>query len=95
MAISIKNKIRSGTLFLFLLLIISGAVSLYYFVNLREDAKNILADNYESLDYSHRLLQQTGVIDGTASKTFKIADSLIKLQENNITEAGEKRQPFL
>ncbi|HSN59533.1 MAG TPA: histidine kinase dimerization/phospho-acceptor domain-containing protein, partial [Ferruginibacter sp.] len=77
-------------MFLFMLLIIVGAVSLYYFVNLREDAKNILADNYESLDYSHRLLQHTGSRNAASDATFKIADSLIKLQENNITEAGEE-----
>jgi signal transduction histidine kinase len=90
MAISIKNKIRSGTLFLFLLLIISSAVSLFYFVNLREDANNILADNYESLDYGHRLLEQTDRLQGPTQLTFKIADSLLTLQENNITEYGER-----
>ena len=90
MAISIKNKIRSGTLFLFLLLIITGAVSLFYFVNLREDVKNILADNYESLGYGHRLLQQTERKTSMPASAFIIADSLINLQEQNITEPGEK-----
>lgn len=89
MAINIKNKIRSGTFFLFLLLIVSGTVSLYYFINLRKDALNILTDNYESLDYSHQLLQlaEGGTRDAIVLKKM---DSLISLQEKNITEQGEK-----
>src|SRR5688572_27057864 len=89
MAINIKNKIRSGTFFLFLLLIVSGAVSLYYFINLRKDALNILTDNYESLDYSHQLMQLSDEGIGYEAVLRKM-DSLIRLQENNITEPGEK-----
>lgn len=89
MAINIKNKIRSGTFFLFLLLIVSGTVSLYYFINLRKDALNILTDNYESLDYSHQLLQLADAGTGNAV-VIKKMDSLISLQEKNITEQGER-----
>lgn len=89
MAISIKNKIRFGTFFLFLLLIVTGTVSLFYFINLRKDALNILTDNYESLDYSHQLLKYSDE-DLKQPAVLKKIDSVITLQENNITEVGEK-----
>ena len=89
MAISIKNKIRFGTLFLFLLLIISGALSLYYFVKLQQDSKNIIIDNYESIDLGHQLLKETESISATAYISFKRFDSVLQLQEKNITEPGE------
>ncbi|MBC7935443.1 MAG: HAMP domain-containing protein [Rhizobacter sp.] len=89
MAISIKNKIRSGTFFLFLLLIVTGGVSLFYFINLRKDALNILRDNYESLEYSHQLLKLSDE-DLNSPAVKKKIDALITLQENNITEPGER-----
>src|SRR5882757_7298925 len=91
MAVSIKNKIRSGTLFLFLLLIISGGVSIYFLLKLKDDSKNIIRANYESLDYSHKMQQQLDSIPG-AKVHATIFDSLLSRQENNLTEKGEKEQ---
>ena len=91
MAISIKNKIRSGTLFLFLLLIISGGFSTYFLLKLKSDAKNIIKANYESLDYSHKMLQQTEQAAG-GSFYFTRFDSLLAMQEHNLTEKGEKEE---
>ncbi len=58
MAVSVKNKIRLGTLFLFLLLLLTGGVGIYYMSKLKADAKAILQDNYESLTYGHNMQQQ-------------------------------------
>ena len=51
MALSVKNKIWLGTLFLFLLLLLTGGVGIYYIVQLKDQAKAVLQDNYESLSY--------------------------------------------
>lgn len=90
MAISIKNKIRLGTIFLFSLLILSGGLSVYYLVNLEKHAKNIIKDNYESLSYCHSMQRQLDSIQLHYSSAITRFDSLLTKQENNITERGEK-----
>ena len=57
MATSVKNKIRLEH-FLFLLLLLSGGMGIYNLVRLKNDAKMILEDNYESLDYCHIMQRQ-------------------------------------
>ena len=46
MASTVKQKIRLGTLFLFLLLLLSGGVGIYHLIRLKDDAKEILKDNF-------------------------------------------------
>lgn len=89
MASTVKGKIRLGTSFLFLLLLLSGGVGIYHLVRLKNDAKLILKDNYESLEYCHsmqRALDSTGINSAGALLRF---DSALKLQETNVTEPGE------
>lgn len=87
MAYTVKQRIRWGTLFLFVLLLLSGGVGIFYLVRLKNDAKLILKDNYESLDYGHSM---TRILDSSATAgSMHRFDSLLKLQENNLTEAGE------
>jgi Signal transduction histidine kinase len=89
MAISIKNKIRLGTLFLFLLLVLSGGLSIFYFVQLKSESKNILKDNYQSLLYCHNMQKQLdSIASGFGSSVSKFEINLIN-QKNNITEPGE------
>lgn len=91
MSVSIKNKIRSGTLFLFLLLIISGGFSIYFLVKLKNDSKNIILANYESIDYSHKMQQEMGS-SPEGKIQFSSFDSLLKKQEQNLTEQGEREE---
>src|SRR5436190_20241561 len=91
MASTVKQKIRLGTLFLFFLLLLSGGVGIYHLLNLKNDAKEILKDNYESLDYSHSMLGSLDSAGVDPSKSFSKFDSVLKLQEANITEPGEDR----
>lgn len=89
MASTVKQKIRLGTFFLFALLLLSGGVSIFHLVRLKNDSKEILKDNYESLDYSHAMLR---ALDSSLinSKTSNLRfDSILKLQEINLTEPGE------
>src|SRR6478752_1418940 len=86
---SVKNRIRLGTIFLFLLVITSGAFSIYYLAKLRNQSKNVLRANYESIQYCH-LMQQS--LDSIRDNKHLFIDSFetdLKKQENNITEEGE------
>ena len=89
MARTVKQKIRSGTLFLFLLLLLSGGVGIYYLVRLKNDAKLILKHNYESLDYCHTMQQSMDSLFFNPAKYLSQFEAALKLQQNNITEPGE------
>lgn len=92
MALTIKNKIRLGTLFLFSLLVISCSISIYYLIKLKAETANIIKDNYETLKYGHDMQKELDQIHlHFYSSALPIAafDSSLKKQERNITEQGE------
>ena len=89
MATSVKNKIRLGTLFLFLLLLLSGGLGIYNLVRLKNDAKMILQNNYESLDYCHIMQRQLDSFTIDRPDALRNFEGALQKQENNITEAGE------
>jgi len=89
MATSVKNKIRLGTLFLFLLLLLSGGLGIYNLVRLKNDAKMILENNYESLDYCHIMQRQLDSFNIDRLSAWRNFDSALQKQEANITEPGE------
>jgi len=89
---TIKNKLRIGISFLFLLAIICCGLSIYFLNRLSADAKNILKDNYESLQFSKNmgsaLDASPGVLNPGQLKVFE--DNLYK-EEHDITEKGEQQ----
>jgi two-component system, NtrC family, sensor histidine kinase KinB len=90
MARSVKNKIRLGTLFLFLLVVASGWFSIYYLAKLKGQSENVLKANYESIQYCHNMQR---ALDSIVSGKQSFVDSFniqLTKQEANITEAGEK-----
>ncbi len=86
---SVKRKIRGGTFFLFALLLLSGGISIFHLLRLKADSNEILKDNYESLDYGHGLLRSIDSLTTAPVPSLARIDSLLKLQEGNITEPGE------
>ncbi|MEO5561896.1 MAG: ATP-binding protein [Chitinophagaceae bacterium] len=90
MASTVKQKIRLGTLFLFILLLLSGGVGIYHLMRLKDDAKEILKDNYESLEYGHAMQRSLDMASINGHHLFTESDSVLKLQEANITEPGEQ-----
>jgi PAS domain S-box-containing protein len=88
MATSIKHKIRLGTFFLFLLLVLTGGLSIYYLSLLKTDAGNILKDNYNSVEYCHKMQQSLDSLQPSFTSIGFLEAELIK-QEKNITEPGE------
>lgn len=86
---SVKKRIRLGTLFLFLLTLLSCGVGIFHLVRLKNDATLILKNNYESLDYTYSL-QQIMDTSGDGKTLPPAFDSILKKQEQNITEPGEQ-----
>lgn len=89
MAIKLKTKIALGGIFLFTLLILVGAVSFYYLNRLSNESKAIVKANYETLNYSREMLNELDSLKKNKSDLERFEKNL-KLQENNITEQGEK-----
>ena len=91
MAIKLKTKVALGSIFLFALLMVVGIVSSYYFTRMSHDTKEIVKDNYETLGYSREMLKELDALAGKDSlAAITSFDSILQLQENNITEPGEK-----
>jgi signal transduction histidine kinase len=96
MAIKLKTKVALGGIFLFALLILVGAVSFFYFNRLTEDSREIVKDNYETLNYSRDMLKELEALSSTDSAAaFNGFEKNLQAQEKNITEAGEKELTVL
>ena len=89
MSLNVKNKIRLGSVFLFILLSGIGAIGIYYLVKIKTESKEILKDNYESLAYVHSMQQDMYSPGQNRMASLQDFDHSLKLQENNITEPGE------
>ncbi|HXD92555.1 MAG TPA: PAS domain-containing sensor histidine kinase, partial [Bacteroidia bacterium] len=84
---TLKNKITIGLVFLFALLLLSGGVGIYNIYKLRKEAKGMIQANYETLNYCQGI---SVLLDSLPSpENSKEIETLIKLQQNNITEIGE------
>ena len=85
----IKSKLLLGIGLLFAMIALLTALSNIFINKLSGDTKNILVANYNTLDYSRKMLMalNNGVFNQEQSKLFK--ENLHK-QQNNITEEGEK-----
>ncbi|MGB4770070.1 MAG: ATP-binding protein [Chitinophagaceae bacterium] len=87
---SVKNKIRLGTIFLFVLVVILGGSSLYYLNKIKNESRNVIKANYESIDYGHKMQLALDAFQmGQASALDSLAKYIGK-QALNITEPGEK-----
>lgn len=89
---TIKNKLRAGIGFLFILAILCCGLSVYFLNRLSADAKAILKDNYKSVQYTKNmgaaLDASVGIL--TPQQVIVIEKNLVD-QEHNITERGEKQ----
>ena len=90
MAGSVKYKIRMGTIFLFLLVVLSSGFSIYYLVNLRNQSKNVIKANYESIQYGHEMQKALDSIKANKKAYIDSFETILLKQEANITEPGEK-----
>src|ERR1700690_2752688 len=84
MNLRIKTKLSLGLAFLFGVAVLVGLLSAVYLHQLSNDAKAILKDNYESIEYAENMSE--------ALEAGRLADFERNLaeQEKNVTEPGEK-----
>ncbi|MDB5288482.1 MAG: sensor histidine kinase [Mucilaginibacter sp.] len=86
----IKNKLRLGFGFLFIVVLSFGAVSLYYIHEISESAKVILKNNYETLSFAREMRT---ILDENKlplnRKALNDFNRELIFQETNITEKGE------
>jgi PAS domain S-box-containing protein len=90
MQLRVKTKLSLGLGFLFVVIILIGSVGAFYIHTIAMESKEILKDNYESIEYSKSMLQ---TIDAFETDTIIFANAFensLKLQEQNVTEIGEK-----
>lgn len=84
----IKTKLTSGIGILFLIIVLMGTLSVGYIYKLSADTQNILADNYNSLDYAKRMLQAVEQIE-TDQSAIQVFIENLERQRKNITEIDE------
>src|ERR1700744_5607676 len=89
---TIKNKLRAGFSFLFLMAFICCGLSIWFLNRLSADASVILKNNYESVKFVKNIgsaLEKNGT-EFDASQISIIETNLVK-QEHNVTEVGEQQ----
>ena len=86
----IKTKLRLGFGFLFVVVLLFGAISLNSIHKISKSAKVVLKDNYESLGYTRnmRSILDKGVfpLNNTDAKMFA---QELRQEKKNVTEKGE------
>jgi signal transduction histidine kinase len=76
--------------FLFLVIIAIGGLGLYYLNDLSRDSRNILKDNYETLVYTKRIIENCDSLSADSASAMNAIEANLRLQEENVTEAGER-----
>ncbi|MCF0065283.1 ATP-binding protein [Dyadobacter chenwenxiniae] len=84
----IKSKLRLGLGTLFCLILTLGLIAAKHVYTLKDDTENILADNYQTLDYVQHMLLALDEVK-TNPGAWKAFDQNLKKQQRNVTEIGE------
>lgn len=87
----IKTKLISGVGLLFAFIILLAAMSIYYVNALKQDTSNILAANYNTLEYSRNMLLALEEIPKNDEAIGVFEKNLTK-QKANVTESGEEER---
>jgi PAS domain S-box-containing protein len=84
----LKTKLSLGIGFLFISILISGILGIMSIHVMKNDARLILEDNYETLVYSNNMLK---LLDSLLedSTDIQLFEKNLRQQEMNITEPGE------
>lgn len=83
--LGLKSKITIGVLFLFAMLMLVSILGYYYLNRVNRDARTILQDNYESVEYAKNMLQALDT--SPVNETVFMAN--LRKQQINVTEPGE------
>lgn len=94
MSFTLKSKITLGGIFLFALLLLVGIMSVYYINRLTSDSAAIIKDNYETLEYSRKMLLAIEKFTDSPAVSRQQFETALAAQERNITEPGEAPLTF-
>lgn len=85
----IKTKLNAGVGLLFFMIIILSTLGGWFIYQLKKDTQNILAANYNTLQYSRNMLLS---LEEISNEPFALSEfqKNLDLQRQNITESGEK-----
>ncbi len=89
---SIKNKLRVGIGFLFLMALLCSGLAAYYLNRLSYDSKAILKDNYRSLVYMKDIGRILDMPSQPSAAQLQVIDKNISDEQKNITEVGEQAE---
>lgn len=84
----LKTKLSLGLSFLFTVILVFGALGIFYINRLSNDAAKVLRNNHESLVFCNNMFKALENIPNS-EKARKDFDENLKKQEANITEPGE------
>lgn len=85
----VKEKLLLSTGILFAMIILLTALSIIYVNRLSNDTSNILVANYNTLDYSRKMMMALDNNIGNTTNRKQFEENL-RLQHKNITEPGEQ-----
>lgn len=85
----IKTKLNAGVGLLFFMIIVLSTLGGWFIYQLKKDTQNILAANYNTLQYSRNMLLS---LEEIGKEPFALSEfqKNLDLQRQNITESGEK-----
>jgi NtrC-family two-component system sensor histidine kinase KinB len=86
----IKSKIALALIALFGAILGVIGLSIFYLKELSDDARNILKDNYESLEYTKRIIAGCDSVFIDSVHSISMIEKSLQLQEKNVTEPGEQ-----
>lgn len=87
-SLKIKTKLTSGIGLLFAMIVLLGGLAVKHINDMSSDTQNILADNYNSLLYSRRMLNALERVK-TDPVAYSEFEKDLELQKKNITEVDE------
>ena len=87
---NIQRQIVAGLIFLFGVAVIITGMATYYTGKQAGESEAILKDNYNSVVYTKAMLKNLSENDEAKGIDFPAFEKALKLQQNNITEKGEK-----
>lgn len=85
----IKHKLTLGVGLLFLLIILLSVMGASYINTLKSDTENILAANYNTLEYSRNMLLALDEIQDDYPTGTRNFERNLERQQKNLTEIGE------
>lgn len=84
----LKTKLIIGLVFLFIVILVFGILSIASINRLKSNAERVLKNNYETLVYDNNMLEALNKLPADTG-AWKVFEDNLRQQEANVTEQGE------